>query len=259
MLVVDQASGKPIMSLANDDSLVWNMSKEIEKQQKGLQTAAQSRQSSISWSQNAGLQNQSNDDDQSEASSIQAAVDRLNQAAQSLPQVPDQRPQMQPPLPGAIEIFASTYMSGDGKWVIFKRPDGSFAYMNGKNWYSDMGVTPIKKPYPVAFKSAVQAYLTSLVNDSSKETASLQQDQQEAGERIQTLKQELQQYTADPNADPSQPVDFGSGQIPRDHAVKRTKMMIARTQRRLDLLQKELNAIPQETDCANKLLASFQQ
>jgi chromosome segregation ATPase len=130
--------------------------------------------------------------------------------------------------------------------------------MNGKNWYSDMGVTPIKKPYPTAFKAVVQAYLSGLVKESSSELASLQKDQQETGERVQSLRQELQQYTADPNADPSQPVDFGSTQIPRDHAIKRTKVMISRTQRRLDILQKQLNAIPQETDCANKLLANFQ-
>lgn len=257
MQIIDQASGKKIISLANDDSLIFNISREIERQQKGLQSAAQSKQSSINWSQNAGFNNQTGDE-QTEADNIQSAVDRLAKAAQNIPPAPEKQPQMQPPLPGAIEVFASTYMSPDGKWVIFKRADGSLAYMNGKNWYSDMGVTPIKKPYPTAFKSVVQSYLSGLVKDSAKEQASLQQDQQEVGEQMQQLKQELQQYTADPNADPSQPVDFGSTQIPRDHAIKRTKVILSRAQRRLDLLQKQMNAIPQETDCANKILASFQ-
>lgn len=256
-LVMDQASGKPIMSMANDPALLMNLNRELKRQMQGLQSAGQSRQSTNNWSQNAGFQNQ--DDDQAETQNIQAAVDRLNKAMSMLPPAPDQAPAGGgAPVPGAMEVFASTWMSPDGRFVIIKREDGSLAYMNGRNWYSDMGVTPLRQPYPAQFKAVVQSYLQSLVADSSKEQDSLNQEQQQTGQRLQQLQADLAQYNADPNADPQQQVQFGATEIPRQAAVRRTRMMITRAQRRMDMLQKQMNALPQETAAATKVLETLQ-
>src|SRR6185369_9136093 len=48
--VIDQDSGKIIMTLANDPSLYWHIGSEIKRQALGLQAASHDRQSSMDWS-----------------------------------------------------------------------------------------------------------------------------------------------------------------------------------------------------------------
>lgn len=255
--VMDQTTGRSMMTLYNDPSLLWHLSAEIKRQTLGLQSAGQSKQSSNDWQGSLGFPAQQKDN-QNEVQNIQGAVDLLNQASQTLGNVPESAPQNnQPPMPGAIEVFTSVWMMPDGSYLILKRADGSLAYLNGKGWYSDMGVTSLKEPYPAKFKAVAIAYLNNLIKESDSTKASLLQDQQEGQDHLQQLNQRLaDQQSGDGQAVAS--VAGSSTNVPAQEANRRLLHAIRRTQRRLDGIQKELNAMPQETAAANKLVTNLQ-
>ncbi|MBY0547840.1 MAG: hypothetical protein K2W95_11130, partial [Candidatus Obscuribacterales bacterium] len=280
--IMDQASGKAIMTLANDPSMVYHIASEIKRQSFGLQSASQSRQSNMNWSGKLGFQNQ-NPEGQQEVSNMQGTVALLNQALQCLGSVPDTAPPpTAPPVDGAIEVFASVWMTPDGNYFILKRPNGSLAYLGAKDWFSDRGQTRIKGPYPAQFKNVAVAYLQSLQKEASAEQSSLQQDQQEAQDRLQQLQQKFQNLQANAggggsganvalggagsggNAGRAQVGRFnGDAGMNSDGTVNpdafpRIRQAIRRTQNRLDSINNQLNSIPQELTAIAKALTVFQ-
>jgi hypothetical protein len=255
-LVMDQNTGAPIMALANDPALIWQTGAEIRRQLLGVQYALQSKQSNLSWN---GSQGPGSPDDQREIKNMQTIEQRLNNAYTSLGNVSGApATPASPPVAGAIEVFASVWMTPDGKYLVVNRPDGSLVYIDGKHWYSDAGVTPLKQPYPSKFMSVATAYLSNLATNSNATKASLTQDIQEANDHLQGLQQDLQQYQA-ARANPSGGgmVDYGPNQIPVAEALRRTNHQIRRVQTRIAMLQKQIDQLPQETELATKTLASL--
>lgn len=281
--IMDQASGKSIMTLANDPSMMFHIASEIKRQSLGLQSASQSRQSNMNWSGKLGFQNQ-NPEGQQEVDNLQGTVGLLNQALQGLGTVPDTAPQpTQPPVDGAIEVFSSVWMTPDGNYLILKRPNGTLAYLGAKDWFSDRGQTRMKSPYPTQFKNVAVAYLQSLQKEAGAEQSSLQQDQQEAQDRLQQLKQRFQNLqdssggvgtgasvalggasgtSAGQGRGPGSRFDGdagmnGDGSVNPD-AFPRLRQAIRRTQNRLDSINNQLNGIPQELTAIAKALTVFQ-
>jgi hypothetical protein len=256
MEVIDQQTGAPIMSLYSDPTLTWQIANEIKRQSAGLESSLQSAQSAQNWSGNAGFgQNQNNQ----EAANIQSSINLLNLAAQSLGNVPPMRPPMTPPpVPGAFQVFTGVWMTGDGQWLVLKRPDGSLAYMNGKGWYADQGHTKLAQPYPAQFKSVVASYLNKLDQESASTRQALMQDQQEGSQRLQMLQQNLQQFQTNPVTAQYNPTAAVDSSVPPQEANRRLNNQIRKTERRLAAIQNQLNLLPQETAAATKMLAQLQ-
>lgn len=279
--IMDQASGKSVMTLANDPSMLYQLASEIKRQSLGLQSASQSRQSNMNWSGKLGFQNQ-NPEGQQEVANMNGTVALLNQALQSLGNVPDSPPPpTAAPVPNAIEVFASVWMTPDGNYFILRRPNGSLAYMGAKEWFSDQGVTRIRAPYPTQFKSVAVAYLQSLQKEASAEQSSLQQDQQEAQDRLQQLTQRFQNMQANAaGGNSGAQVNLGGGGGPNGggggrqrfdgdagynsdgsvnpQAYPRLRQAIRRTQNRLDSINNQLNSMPAELAAIGKALSIFQ-
>jgi len=142
-----------------------------------------------------------NDQSQGELGHMKTVDNLLGTAVQKFGSVPEEPPPPEKaPITGAIEVFSSVWMTPDGSWLLVKRADGSVAYMNGRGWYSDEGKTKISAPYPEKFKTVVAAYLTNLTKEAASATASINQDKQEAQQRLQKLNQDLQNLLPAENA-----------------------------------------------------------
>lgn len=268
--VVKQDNGAVIMTLYPDPTLLWHIASEVKRQSSGLQSEAQSKRSAQNWSGSTGFPSQQGED-QGEVQNMQASVDRLNKAEQILGEPADTPPRPDAaPVAGAIEVFASVWMTPDGSYLIVKRPDGTLAYLDGKGWYSDQGKTKLSQPFPSAFKAVAAAYLNNLVKDADGAKNGLLQDQQEANDRMQTLTQDLQEFQSAPaqggatgagqsdQTGSADMVQFGSREMPRQEAIRRSQMQIRRVQRRLSSIQNQLSSMPAETAAANKMITSLQ-
>lgn len=294
--VVDQASGQTIVALYNDPALTQQTAMEIRRQRRSLQRAIKKKESSQSQSdsmsfQSGNQQDQASDNQgpasQQEIDNLKSTVALLNKSLHALGQpltlpaagggqgdeTPHQgqgqseREQLcatPPPVPGAVELMSSVWMLPDGKFLVLKLADGSLAYMNNKGWYSDQGVTPLKHAYPSKFKPVAQAFLNKMIKDSDAEKASLTQDLNDGKQELAALNQDLSDYSTPPQDSSSaggnndDKVDFGHEQIPRTEAVRRTKVQIALTQRRLDALQSQVTSFPQDLAVSQKMLQTLE-
>ncbi len=261
--VMDQATGKSVMTLATDPSLLFHVGSELKSQSLGLQSAAQGRQSTLNWSGKLGFQNQDSEG-QHEISNLQGTASLLTQATQNLGNIPESPPQATtPPVEGAVELFASVWISPDGNFLILKRPNGSLTYMNSKEWFSDEGKTRLRTPYPSQFKAIATGYLQTLQKEATAEQSSLQQELQEGNDRLQKLRQrfqDMQPAQAGGGGQGNQASDGGGDGDGGTHpeAVKRLRMALKRTQNRLNGIQNELNGLPQELTAIGKALTVFQ-
>lgn len=276
-LVIDQDTGNPIMSLQSDPSLVWHIASEIKRQASGLQSASQSRQSSLDWSGKTGFskeegeQNSEQEDGQKEVRNINTAVSLLSKAGEAFQDIPAAPPQpIAAPLEGALEVFAGTWMTADGRYLILQKPDGSLIYMTNDELLKDAGKSKLNLPYPVKFKQVVVAYLQQLVQESDAERSSLQQNEEDAQTRLTQLQQMSQNMGSGGEHDKdrdsiSGDIDSGSGtknggdsKADPEESQRRLQQAIKRTQKRLTNIRNELQQIPQETATAKKILTAFQ-
>lgn len=279
-LIIDQDTGKPIMSLQSDPSLVWHIVSEIKRQSAGLQSASQSRQSSMDWSGKTGFskdgqqkdaqQNDEQDEGQKEVQNINTAVSLLNKAGEAFQGVSaSPPPPAKPPLEGALEVFAGTWMTSDGKYLLLQKLDGSLVYMTNNELLKDEGKVKINQPYPDKFKQVVTAYLQQLVQESDAEKSSLQQNEQDAQTRLSHLQQMSQNGQPGEKTEVGRSMDSSSVRVNTntddgeakpdpEEASRRLQQAIKRTQKRLDNIQNELQQIPQETEIAKKILTAFQ-
>lgn len=249
MQVVDQSTGQSILSLANDPALVYQAAMEMQRQRHRLLNVISNAQSG-----NGG------DISSDRLAKIQDHADRLQTALQNLGPIPQNPPspdEAQPLVAGGVEVFASVWMTPDGKFLAIKRANGQIAYMNGAGWYSSIGGAKLKDPYPAQFKSVVTAFLSKMVSDSDNTKNMLMQDQSEGSQHIDLLNRELAEFQADPNGQPDDMVDYGSGKARRSEAIRLTQLAISRTQRKLDELQDQLTAMPAEDNLARQELSSF--
>lgn len=300
-LVMDQQTGKPIMSLYADPSVLSHVHSELARQTHGLEAALESKQNSMHWADStqmsgnsaaggAGNNNETEDtqsatDSENEIKNMQATLALLKQASCNLGSVPPgpQKPAAAP-MDGAVELFAGTWLTPDSNYVIVKRPDGSFDYLNNTQWFSDEGKTPMQTPFPRKFKEAVVAYINGMVKESDAAQADMMREKQEASDRLTALHEKLQdleqpagnsqQTAGTANESPAtggatqlaENVKGGPENNNRDpeesaqptEATRRLKMAIRRTHARLAAVDKQLAAMPQEVAVAKKSLTVFQ-
>lgn len=248
--VVDQASGTPMISLATDPYMAYHIASEIKRQSLGLQSAGQSKQAAAGMGDQLGFNSQDRSDANTEVGNIQDSVNLLNLAAQNFP-APNQSPAPEiPPVNGAMELFNSAWMTPDGNFLALKRADGSVIYMDGQGWYSDLGQTKLRQPYPQKFKAVVVGYLNTLVKDADATKNSLLQDQAEGQSRLQMLNDRLGQMNTGPGS-----FSVNGQNVDQGESVRRLNNAIKRTQRRLDGISNQLIQMPIEVAAANKLLA----
>ncbi len=275
--LIDQQSGKTIISLYNNPTLIWHISSELKQQATGLRRASQSANSSSG--DNSSDDSNSNDSgndqgngfngqrDASEVQNMQNTAMLLEKAEQNFVDPQERPPEPQePPVAGAFELFSSAWGDASGKFVIMKKADGELVYTDGHHWYKDLGMTKLNEPYPKELTPIIATYLASLAKDSSSNIDSLNQELQEAQGHVQKMTTRLNNLQSQNQAqgqnqsqDQGQDmVQFGTKQIPRAEAIRRLGNQINRAQKRVDSVQAELNAMPAETAAINKLLANFQ-
>jgi len=291
--LVDQQSGSTLIALFTDPTLTWHLSSELKHQAAGLKKAAQAKDitggaddqdettelptevmQTVQPADKDNTQREASEArDEAEVANMVTTAKLLDKAEETLGEPAGKAPEeASPPVEGAFELFNSAWADHDGKYVILKKTDGALVYFDGKDWYSDPGKTKLEKPYSSKLKEVITGYLSGLAKESSSTKDSLTQEQQEVQGHLDRLKAHLEKLKAGPSATASPTagsgtdaatqgqdlVQFGTKKIPRDEAIKRMDGLIARAQKHLDAVQKEIDNLPAETEAVNKLLTNFQ-
>jgi|GEM_PF-624718 len=278
--LIDQKSGKTLISLYTDPALTWHISSELKQQASGLKQVAQGGVDANSGTSGTAADSGGNGDDgllpaeivpgnnsstgnastalkdAAESKNMLATVQLLNKAEQSLGNAPEAQPQpASAPVPGAFELFNSAWADATGKYVIMKKPDGSLVYLDGHAWYSDAGQTKLALPYPVAIKPVIASYLSDLAQDSASTRDSLAQEQEEVQTHLAKLKDHLSKLQSGatgvigPNGELTTGQSNDSGNV--DLVQFGTKKIpraeaIKRLQSMIDKAQKRLDAAQNE-------------
>jgi len=254
--VIDQATGANIATIATDPALLYQTDTEIRRQAHRLTNELKEQTGSSSQAIPAAVANSDNSTPAT-TTRLKAHVDRLHTALQIIGPVPQPVKGGSPPLiPGGVEAFAGTWMTPDGKYLAMKRPDGRIAYMDGHAWYSDKGKTKLTEPYPTKLKNVATTFLSKMVRDSDSTKNMLLQDKNEGQSHLDMLNRELNDYQT-ATGQPDDSVAYGSRQMPRSEAIRLTDLAIKRTTNKLNELQTNLDALPNETSVAQKMLTTF--
>jgi hypothetical protein len=251
--VVDQKTGVPVILLYTDPLLLWNLSYELKRQASGLKASMMSKQATLKTS--GSKQNTAGDLTSSsqkasasgslapsskspESENLEWIIAQLEKAQTKLGEVPEQPPGKDAyPVPDCVELFASVWLLKDGTFILFKQPDGSLIYMNDRGTYTDRGKTARSLPYPDTFELAVYGYLKTLLKEYKPTVSKLTEDKEDTEWALSKLRE-----VSDPEADQLE-------------SQRRLAEAVARSERRLDVIQKQIQIMPDEVEAARKALA----
>ena len=253
--VVDQKSGVPTIALYTDPLLLWNLSHELKRQSLGLKASMMSK---IAATKTSNIDQRRTGDTKStsektsetgsssssskgtEVENMQWIIEQLDKAQAKLGDVPPQPPSKIPdPVPDCVELFASVWLLKDGSFILYKQQDGSLVFLNSHGTYSDRGKTARSVAYPDTFELAVYGYLKTLVNEYKPTVSKLTEDKEDTEWALSKLKE-----ISDPEVDQLE-------------SQRRLAEAVARSERRLDVIQKQILVMPDEVDAAKKALAAL--
>lgn len=219
-LVVDQKSGVPSIALFSDPLLLWNIANELKRQSLGLKASTMNKSVSDKTKNTAWI------------------LEQLAIAEKKLGPVPDNAPSENAlPVQDAVELFASVWLLKDGSFILYKQQDGALVYLNDRGTFSDRGKTIRNVGYPDTFELAVYGYLKTLVDEYKPTVSKLADDKEDTEWALSKLKE-----VSDPDED-------------KLESQRRLAEAVARSERRLDVIQKQINVMPEEVDAAKKALA----
>jgi hypothetical protein len=233
MHVVDKSSGNAVMSLQNDPQLLRLTNAEVTRQRN--QFAEKNAQISTF---------------------AQTAMHYLDKTTEVFNQLdPDLSKPSGEPISQGIELFPSCYLTADGRYLAVNRAGGQTVYIDGKNWYADLGSLPLDEPYPVQFKAVAVSYLTKIVRDANATTKMLLHDKSELVAHLAALNRELQQYeTAGDSL-----VAFGTRKLPRAEAVGYMQAAMRRTGHQIEEIDRHIEQLPKNVDIARIALANLSE
>ncbi|MBK9145375.1 MAG: hypothetical protein IPM23_23120 [Candidatus Melainabacteria bacterium] len=247
LLVIDEKSGQPVMELYPDPTLMWHLGSELKQQALGLGAALERKK--------AQLDNKAVIDSPDKAAklareikNIADTVALLSKAGKNLGALPEDPPRpVEPPDSDAIEIFASVYMLRDGKFVIIKREDGSYAYIDGRGIYADRSKSPLKTGYPDKFELVVWNYLDNLVKEAPDTKANLEEDIDATKWALEQLSSEIGDARSKEESQDSQ------------EAVRRITEAMSRTKNRHSAISNQLETMPDEIAAARLTMDTLKQ
>jgi spermidine synthase len=261
--VIDVKTSNAVVDLAPDQSLLWRVHKEVERQINGLKKSYELKRQWIAWFSWLDFMPWY-EDDQVELQNLHDMQPILELALKNLGPVPDYAPgtpptPAPPPVSGAIEIVSEIYLLPDASTVALRLPTG-LAFMTDTNWYKDESLKSqiTDPPYPGDFKNVLRVMLKQQIADATLTETRLQKNLDEANKTINSLDSDLRQYNAC-KADTQmwESVDYGSQQISLAEALKRTTSDIDRCQQRISLIRKAIFDAPREKELAERLLKNW--
>jgi len=261
--VIDAKTSNAVVDLAPDQSLLWRVHKEVERQINGLKKSYELKRQWIAWFSWLDFMPWY-EDDQVELQNLHDMQPILELALKNLGPVPDYAPgtpptPVPPPVSGAIEIVSEIYLLPDASTVALRLPTG-LAFMTDTNWYKEESLKSqiTDPPYPGDFKNVLRVMLKQQIADATLTETRLQKNLDEANKTMNSLDSDLRQYNAC-KADTQmwESVDYGSQQISLAEALKRTTSDIDRCQQRISLIRKAIFDAPREKELAERLLKNW--
>jgi hypothetical protein len=280
--VVEQGSGSVLMKLFPDENLFIQLSSELERQSLGLKAHLAGRLDLRSGSlEFKGKKLIEDGQSARESGNLRYAIALLEKARANLGDVSGLVAYDKPALPdfegksqAASEVFASVYMLDDGRRLALRQPDGNFLYLDSKAVYAqprgDASLPAFS--YPSHFMSVVGTYLTSLVGDSGSNLAVLEAEKKRYGARVALLQDYLRSIqpassaslldatgklsVSTPLADNEEDSNLNDPQI-REGEMERYGLLIARLNRRLEALERQIEAAGAEVKLARLALVNL--
>ncbi len=150
-------------------------------------------------------------------------------------------------------ISPNVYLTNDTKYIAVKTSDNNLVYLNGSNWYSDHGKTPLDQPYPDNFKATVVSHLSSVMRDTDALHNRLTKTKTEFVSYSQILTDELNQFKATKDKD----VKFGSHTLPVAEAIRRTEASLKLLRGKVEQLDNTISPLPARIELTKAALANL--
>jgi spermidine synthase len=244
LVLTNRATGAQLYRLYREPDLVSELQAEEEYQARSLKQDVAQRQAWIAWIDwlrvVPGVSQ-----DVTELNNLQATAQLLGQARDKL------QPNTAPSSTEALaephtQLVAGIDVLNDGILAIHKA-DGTRLYAAGANAYRTASAARLKlnpvpaSDYPPEFASSLLGILNDFWSDIPPQVASIDGNLQTNAANMQSLQQDLTNYTALYTAQGNNrayKVDYGSSQIPVGEALDRTNADIASTAQEKDQLTK---------------------
>ena len=190
--------------------------------------------------------------DANEIENLHKTISLLDLTSKNLGKIPEAPPsadEVKGPDPNAIELFASVWLTRDGQFILYRRVNGSIAYINSRGIYSDRGQTPLKEEYPDKFELVVYDYLKKLNDEADSTMAKLKEDQSETEWSLSQLEQQLEEGMK------FKPEDDENTRRLKEDFSHRLIQATLRSEARLKAIKSQLQSMPIELETAKKAMA----
>lgn len=203
-----------------------------------------------------------------------ASLDLLRQSRQQLmpnSTNPDgetrvSRPPEPPPSFSAdsFELFSGAWLDNDGRCAAMHLADGSFAYTDGKSWYSD---PQMSQKLPAAFPHALHKFLTAFVKDQIHKGSDIIKEQDlelaRQREKLEVLRGENESYQSRNELsqleNSNTTVSYGVLQVPVEEALQKTQAEMESTERDISEIQSQHDKNDRETAMLRRLYVTLER
>jgi hypothetical protein len=225
MHLIDHASGSATITLGHDRNVVSTLSEELNRQHDEMApdsltlnylTAARSLIDNI----------------------------QMGHAADNKPELDDQ-----------TDLFPSTWIAANGKYLAIKLLGDNVVYLDGRGWYKDKGITPLSETYPIQANAHFISYLGKIIREGESTQNALLRDKRECETHIAMLSQELAAYMSSNESE----VKFGSRNTLKGEAIRLTELSIKRSALQVSSLQQYADRLPARIELAKLALANLSQ
>jgi hypothetical protein len=260
MTLYDRESGQQLLTLAEQPTLIWRLSHEIDRQRKGLVATGDAKDRWIYWMDWLSFM-PGTADDQVEATNVRAMAKRLETAGFQLPALPSNAPtKALPPTPGALELFNGAWVMPAGNALAFETDIGRFEYLDPARGFfqdSSLGIAS-QRPYTPALRDLLAYHLGQQVKDEKATRDGINRTLADYNADINELNRDLAEYTEIQRSDGgATAVDYGTQRVSCQTAILLTNDALARSRATAGDLQQQLAALPATLELYRQLHERF--
>jgi spermidine synthase len=233
---VDSLSGDSLLSLFKDEQFLQSLTHDIEEQRASLlkadQTTAVPNRSQLAESLDLVLSN----------------IVSAKYSEQSGSRLPF----------SGSSVLPSVWLTDDGQYLVLRKTDGQFVYLNDIGWYANRGFMPLAEEYPTRFRKSISAFLVKKVRAYGASKNSFRQMLNDEQAHSAVLEKERDEYrklaSANNHETINQKVAWGSRLIASAEALDLSNQLIRKISANIAAIQFQIDTLPSEVSVLEKAI-----
>ncbi|CAM6006241.1 unnamed protein product [Sphagnum balticum] len=193
-LIIDVHNGHPMLQIAIDEKDKQILSAEINGQIDALNKGKKAEQSWKDWETSLNLKGAADDNTEEEAA-LATTAELLTNANLKLETCAIAPSSESTRSADDFRLLPGVRVSSDGKCALVSLPDGTTAYVTGKNWFKDKDLRQqCDHPYPVEFGKFLKTYLKHELKSADALDAQRRRHLSDLQAHIENLRNEKTDY-----------------------------------------------------------------